>query len=74
MSPDHRIEGNSSGHDAAPNRRSRRRRAGRCRLANTLEVERYYDADRKAMLAALRVVLWLPKPLPGTSRRANDGQ
>ena len=33
------------------------------RLANTLQVERYYDGDRQVMLAALRIVLGLPKVL-----------
>ncbi len=35
------------------------------RLANTLVVERTYAPDRKSMLAALRVVLGLPKAPPG---------
>ena len=36
------------------------------KLADELEVERTYVPDRKAMLAALRVVLGLPKrPLAG---------
>ena len=35
------------------------------RLANTLVVERTYAPDRKAMLAALRVVLGLPSAPPG---------
>jgi hypothetical protein len=34
------------------------------RLDNRLPVERTYDADREAMLAALRVVLGLPKVPP----------
>lgn len=33
-------------------------------LDNTLALERYYEADREAMLAALRVVLGLPKVPP----------
>jgi len=33
-------------------------------LAKTLVVERYYASDRNAMLAALRVVLGLPKAPP----------
>ena len=35
------------------------------RLANRLQVERYYRPDRKSILAALRVVLGLPKAPPG---------
>ncbi len=35
------------------------------RLANTLRVERNYVPDRKAMLVALRVVMGLPRTLPG---------
>ena len=35
------------------------------RLDNPLAIERIYDADREAMKAALRVVLGLPKRLPG---------
>lgn len=35
------------------------------RLANTLQVERYYQPDRQVMLAALRVALGLPKVPPG---------
>ena len=46
----------------------------RGRLANPIRVERNYRPDRKAMLAALRVVLGLPKPLPGSGRRDSDGQ
>lgn len=34
-------------------------------LANTLAVERNYQPDREAMLAALRVLLGLPKTPPG---------
>ena len=34
-------------------------------LANTLAVERNYQPDREAMLAALRVLLGLPKVPPG---------
>ena len=34
------------------------------RLARPLAVERHYDPDRDAMLAALRVVLDLPRQLP----------
>ena len=37
---------------------------GAKRLANTLVVERTYTPDRTAMLAALRVVLGLPKAPP----------
>ena len=33
-------------------------------LANSLAVERYYTPDRNGMLAALRVVLGLPKAPP----------
>jgi len=33
-------------------------------LAKSLAVERYYASDRNAMLAALRVVLGLPKAPP----------
>ena len=33
-------------------------------LANTLAVERTYTPDRESMLAALRVVLGLPKAPP----------
>jgi hypothetical protein len=36
----------------------------RRRLARPLECERVYDPDRDAMLAALRVVLGLPRQLP----------
>ena len=36
----------------------------RKRLANTLGVERTYTPDRESMLAALRVVLGLPKTPP----------
>jgi hypothetical protein len=39
------------------------RQIGR-RLARTLELERVYDPDRDAMVAALRVVLDLPRQLP----------
>ena len=35
------------------------------RLANEPQVERVYDADRGHMLAALRVVLGLPKKIGG---------
>ena len=35
------------------------------RLANTLVVERTWSPDRKSMLAALRVLLGLPKAPPG---------
>lgn len=35
------------------------------RLANRLLVERYYQPDRNGMLAALRVILGLPKAPPG---------
>ena len=34
-------------------------------LATTVQLERYYRPDRDAMLAALRVVLGLPKAPPG---------
>jgi hypothetical protein len=34
------------------------------RLARSIEVERSWDADREAMLAAFRVVLGLPRALP----------
>ena len=34
------------------------------RLALNPNVERYYDADGNAMLAALRVILGLPKAPP----------
>lgn len=34
------------------------------RLARPLDIERVYDPDREAMLAALRVVLDLPRQLP----------
>ena len=34
-------------------------------LANSLQVERNYTPDRNAMLAALRVVLGLPRVPPG---------
>ena len=34
------------------------------RLDNSLEIEHVYEPDRIAMLAALRVVLGLPKRLP----------
>jgi len=34
------------------------------RLDNSLHIERHYDPDKPAMLAALRVVLGLPKQLP----------
>jgi hypothetical protein len=34
------------------------------RLAVPLELERVYDPDRDAMVAALRVVLGLPRQLP----------
>jgi hypothetical protein len=34
------------------------------RLARPLELEHLYAPDREAMLAALRVVLGLPKQLP----------
>ena len=34
-------------------------------LANVMRLERYYAPDRKSMLAALRVVLGLPKVPPG---------
>ena len=37
---------------------------GRKPLDNHLHIERIYDADREAMLAALRVVLGLPKARP----------
>ncbi len=43
-------------------------------LANSLQVERHCNPDRNAMLAALRVVLGLPKRLPGPARRDSDGQ
>ena len=33
-------------------------------LANSLAIERYYAPDRNAMLAALRIVLGLPKVPP----------
>lgn len=36
----------------------------RRRLARPLDIERLYDPDREAMLAALRVVLGLPRQLP----------
>jgi hypothetical protein len=32
------------------------------RLANQPHIERLYDPDRQAMLAALRIVLGLPRP------------
>jgi len=34
------------------------------RLARPLELERHYDPNREAMLAALRVVLGLPRQIP----------
>lgn len=37
------------------------------RLANEPQIEAYYNADRQAMLAALRVALDLPKRLPETT-------
>ncbi len=43
-------------------------------LANALRVERKYTPDRRAMLAALRVVLAIPHPLPAPGRRDSDGQ
>ena len=50
--------------------------AGRCpadrrELAKPLGIERHYEADREAQVAALRVVLGLPKVLPST---ADGGQ
>jgi hypothetical protein len=38
--------------------------AARRRLARPLELERVWTPDREAMLAALRLVLGLPKQLP----------
>ena len=35
-------------------------------LDNSLEIEHVCEPDRAAMLAALRVLLGLPKRLPGT--------
>jgi hypothetical protein len=49
--------GNSEGAGHSPKRKAEG-------LANTLRTERYYTPDRKAMLAALRVVLGLPKAPP----------
>ena len=46
----------------------------RGRLAIPIRVERNYGPDRKATLAALRVVLGLPKTLQGIGRRDSDGQ
>lgn len=40
-------------------------------LANTLQIERTCTPDQKAMLAALRVVLGIRKPLP-ESGATND--
>jgi hypothetical protein len=42
---------------------------GSRRLARSLDIERLYDPDREAMAAALRVVLGLPKQLPGRGQR-----
>ncbi len=44
---------------------------GRGRLVNTFEFERIYDADRDTMLAALRVVLGLPRT--STFRGGREG-
>jgi len=38
---------------------------GRPRLAKPLDIEHVYVPDREAMAAALRVVLGLPRVLPG---------
>ncbi len=43
-------------------------------LAKRLQVERHCNPDRNAMLAVLRLVLGLPKRLPGSVRRDSDGQ
>ena len=47
----------------------RGQRAGRKKIGGSLasnpSVERYYQPDRNAMLAALRVVLGLPSAPPG---------
>jgi hypothetical protein len=50
-------------------------KATRPGLAYPVEVERSYDADRKAMLAALRVVLE-PRLVPAAGERGetNDGE
>lgn len=46
-----------------PRRNRQGNRASRG-LDKTLAIERTYDADREAMLAALRVILGLPKVPP----------
>ena len=43
-------------------------------LAKEPAVERVYDADRGAMLAALRVVLGLPKKLGGDSDNSSGSE
>lgn len=53
-----RKTGNSNAGDPSPKRKAEG-------LANSLQVERSYTPDRNAMLAALRVVLGLPKVPPG---------
>ncbi len=40
-------------------------RRNKSKLARSPHVERYYQPDREAMLAALRVLLGLPKTPPG---------
>jgi hypothetical protein len=45
--------------------------AGIRRLARPLELERVYAPDREAMVAALRVVLDLPRQLPDRGRRGD---
>ncbi len=47
-----------TGNSEAAGPSSKRKAEG---LANTLAVERNYQPDREAMLAALRVILGLPK-------------
>jgi hypothetical protein len=42
------------------------------RLANQPHIERLYDPDRQAMLAALRAVLGLPPKLPARQDGGRD--
>jgi hypothetical protein len=51
-------------HDRAISKPDPTRRRTSGRLARPLELERVWTPDRKAMVAALRVVLDLPRQLP----------